>query len=49
MYFAAYLLIGSVVAYGVFKILRELGQELKYVCSRMKDDDADSSETKYQP
>jgi hypothetical protein len=39
MYFAAYLLIGSVVAYGIFTILKELSQEIKYVRTRNKDDD----------
>jgi|TARA_R110001599_G_C11835002_1_gene618753 hypothetical protein len=34
MYFLAYLLIGSIVSYGIFTILKELFQEFKYVYSR---------------
>lgn len=38
MYFVAYLLIGSIVSYGIFTILKELFQEFKYVYSRVDDD-----------
>lgn len=36
MYFVAYLLIGSIVSYGIFTILKELFQEFKYI--RVDDD-----------
>jgi len=41
MYFAAYLIIGSIVSYGIFTILRELSHEIRYI--RM-DDDRDTDE-----
>tara|TARA_R110002110_G_scaffold328273_1_gene539893 strand:- start:281 stop:436 length:156 start_codon:yes stop_codon:yes gene_type:complete len=49
MYFVAYLLIGSIISYGIFVELKEFFQEFKYVHSRednnVKEISEDSDET----
>ena len=40
----AYLLIGSVIAYGVFTILVELSDELRYIHQEKRKDDRDADE-----
>ena len=39
-----YLLIGSVIAYGVFTILVELSDELRYIHQEKRKDDRDADE-----
>ena len=49
IYFATYLLIGSIISYGIFTGLKELFQEFNYVYSRedknVKEISEDSDET----